>query len=583
MEILIDDFKNIKRYILKVLNHKILLKVTASCLMSLYYFTNIYGIQEAMTLLGTPGSQDVIIFGKVLFQNINRYTLGSLNILFCVFCSFILKTTADIIMTNVIAKTLATVQTQMFKFFQETDLSFYDKHSVNGLSDLINRHVLAIEELTHSIFTEFVPSLCVLALMWTFLHVKLAIILYVFLALYLIIMLFIFPLIQTKTSEQAFFAYRKTQNLVEMIQAIFVTKILGTNSFTFNRTIEQLNQETSRKRITFFFQKTLPSSLFTFGIMIASPFTLFLLSPLNNKIALYTSFSKIMVLIGMRVGAAGGIYKNTSELIQSCKILQDMEIMKEKTYIPITTIDTIEVKNLTYFLNNIKVFDNLCFTINRKDKLLIFGQSGVGKSVLMKILVKIFRVDRGLIFINGIDIDDISPGNLYKLILYFGQHSVMLNDSVRNNIIFGQNECDCEFLKLDQKDKDIRLEQAIQSVHMTEKIKEIGMDYEISTGGANLSGGQQRRIDFARFYLKDSDCIFLDEPTTGLSSNLSLEILQVVLRKDQTTIAISHDTNWNPYFKILFLMGHGRYVLDTHENLYKHSLEYQRFFRIIES
>ncbi len=146
-------------------------------------------------------------------------------------------------------------------------------------------------------FIKIIPGVVFLWVCFYVLPFTLARILFIFIFGYLGILWLLFPFINRVTKEQGKNSYKKTQYVIEMIQSIFVTIILKTNFFTFNRATEQLEKETHNRYITFFFSKSVPSLAYTLGLMTLCPFTLFFLRHVSNKVAMYMEFSKIILVM----------------------------------------------------------------------------------------------------------------------------------------------------------------------------------------------------------------------------------------------------------------------------------------------
>lgn len=119
----------------------------------------------------------------------------------------------------------------------------------------------------------------------------------------------------------------------------------------------------------------------------------------------------------------------------------------------------IKFKNLTYSYSSTKLFDNLNFNIKRGEKIFFFGASGIGKSTLMKMLLRYIEVDYGMITINNIDINHHHLEVLRKRISYISQDEKLFKDTIKNNILL---------------DRDISYEkfEKITKITLTDKILE---------------------------------------------------------------------------------------------------------------
>lgn len=215
-----------------------------------------------------------------------------------------------------------------------------------------------------------------------------------------------------------------------------------------------------------------------------------------------------------------------------------LEIEEEKIYDSkkLNVTGDIIIKNLSYTYNNkYYVLNNLNLYIKEKEKVLILGSSGSGKSTILKLLYKYYPVSRDKIFIGNYDIEDYSFSDIRKEILYISQNEFVFTDSIRNNILLGR-EVD------EQKYLDI-----CKMTYIDDIVKDniLGYDYLLEENGVNISGGQRQRIILARGLLKNSNIIMIDEGFSQIDINLERKILKNIFNyfAHKTIIIISHRHN----------------------------------------
>lgn len=196
---------------------------------------------------------------------------------------------------------------------------------------------------------------------------------------------------------------------------------------------------------------------------------------------------------------------------------------------------TFEVENLSFSYKNRVIFDNFNLKVNRGEKILIIGESGRGKTTLMKILTGLLTTYSGKIKINGLNLKE-NLKNLYKTIGYVSQDSYILNDTIKQNILLGKN---CSKEKFFQTLDEANLKDFVESLELKENTI-------LSENGANLSGGQKTRINLARILLIDPQIYLLDEISSSLDKENDIEIHKKLFsKKDRTIIEISHKVNPN--------------------------------------
>ena len=212
-----------------------------------------------------------------------------------------------------------------------------------------------------------------------------------------------------------------------------------------------------------------------------------------------------------------------------------LEVEEEKVYDKkkLEVKGNITIKNLSYSYNNkYDVFNNISFYIKERDRVLILGSSGSGKSTIMKLLYKYYEVERDKIYINNYDINDYSMSDIRKNITYISQNEVLFTSSIRDNIIMDRSISEEEFLKV------------CKLTYVDDIVKNniLGYDYVLEENGINLSGGQRQRIILARSLLKNSNIVMIDEGLNEIDIKLERKILTNIFNeyKDKTFIIISH-------------------------------------------
>ena len=203
---------------------------------------------------------------------------------------------------------------------------------------------------------------------------------------------------------------------------------------------------------------------------------------------------------------------------------------------------SLELKNVNfkYQTGEDNVLENLNLKINKGDKIGIFGYSGAGKSTLVDIISTLNKPNSGEILIDNEKLTEHSSFKAWQnQISYVSQNSVLLDDTIKNNIIFFETKY------FDDKiNKDEKLESAIENAQLSDFIKKLpkGIDTYVGDLGNQLSGGQVQRIAIARALYKNKNFLILDEPTSALDKDNEKKIIKKILNQKNTTIIlISHD------------------------------------------
>jgi subfamily B ATP-binding cassette protein MsbA len=232
-------------------------------------------------------------------------------------------------------------------------------------------------------------------------------------------------------------------------------------------------------------------------------------------------------IYGIRKGDASA--RRVLEIIET-----DNTIIDKKNAITKTSFESeIVFKNISFKYQDEYVLKDFSLTIPKGKTVALVGQSGSGKSTLANLITRFYDVNEGSIFIDGINIKDITKDSLRKLMGIVTQDSILFNDSVANNIALGSENTTEEAII-----------EAAKIANAHEFIKDLPNQYNSNIGdsGNLLSGGQKQRLSIARAVLKNPPIMVLDEATSALDTE-SEQLVQLALEKmmqNRTSLVIAH-------------------------------------------
>ena len=180
-----------------------------------------------------------------------------------------------------------------------------------------------------------------------------------------------------------------------------------------------------------------------------------------------------------------------------------------------------------------EVLKNINLRIKENETTALVGSSGSGKTSLIKLVSRLYEPTKGKITINDIDLDKIKIKSLRDKIAIVSQDIILLDGTIKENIIYGQDKISHE-----------ELERACANAEILDFINSLDdkFDTQIGERGIKLSGGQKQRIALARIFLKDADIIILDEATAALDNKTEKAIQETLdrLTQNKTTLVIAH-------------------------------------------
>jgi ATP-binding cassette, subfamily B, bacterial MsbA len=234
-------------------------------------------------------------------------------------------------------------------------------------------------------------------------------------------------------------------------------------------------------------------------------------------------------------------------------------------------------KGVTFGYADRPVLNNVNLTIQKGQMVALVGKSGAGKTTMADLLPRFYDLQEGSIMVDGKDIRDVKMHDLRALMGMVSQEAILFNDTVFNNIAFGQPDASKE---------DVIRAAKIANAHEFIVQLEQGYDTMIGDRGMKLSGGQRQRLTIARAIFKNPPILILDEATSALDTE-SEKLVQDALDKlmeNRTTIVIAHRLSTIQHANIIVVMDQGQIrEQGTHDELmskdgiYRKLVEMQEF------
>ena len=234
----------------------------------------------------------------------------------------------------------------------------------------------------------------------------------------------------------------------------------------------------------------------------------------------------------------------------------------------------INMENVDFSYETTPVLKNINLSIKAGEVVAFVGMSGGGKTSLVNLIPRFYDVSEGRVLIDGHDVRDVTLQSLRSQIAIVTQQTILFNDTVKNNIAYG-----------DIQRTEEEIFNAARAANAHDFISRLPKGYDSNIGelGTKLSGGEKQRISIARALLKDAPILILDEATSSLDTEAEIEVQDALdnLMKGRTTLVIAHRLSTIRNADRIIALVNGKIVEEgNHEALMAKRGEYYRLYNL---
>lgn len=363
---------------------------------------------------------------------------------------------------------------------------------------------------------------------------------------------------------------------LEYVKGISVIKSFGKGK----EMITELDRNISESRKGFInVEKTVaPAALIFLFIFKLGICAIILSSVLRFCSASISPYKAVMLIVSSFIVFAGFEMAGSMQNIRGVAV-QNLDAISKLRELPtisegnVTELNVakVEVNNVKFSYEKQSLFDGITLSISEGETTAIVGGSGSGKTTLCNLISRFWDVDGGEILIDGKNIKDFKYDNLLSNFTFVFQDVYLFDDTVKNNIKFGNPDASDE--EVMEVAKQAQCHDFIMALPQ-------GYDTVLQEGGSNLSGGERQRISIARAMLKPSKIVILDEATSSVDPENEEQLMVALhnLLKGKTVLVIAHKLETIQGADQIVVMDKGKVEsVGTHGELLEKSQIYQRF------
>ncbi|CEN82014.1 ABC transporter ATP-binding protein [Paraclostridium sordellii] len=489
----------------------------------------------------------------------------------------------SIISTNVSQRFARDLRSDLFKHINYYSLEDIDKITRASLITRLTNDVNQVQQFVNSLMRIIIkaPILCIGSFILAIkLNLELSIILFIG-----IVLIFIVIIINLKIGIPYF---KKIQislddmnsNLRQYLENVRIVNLFNRLKYEKSK-FEKVNNNLAKST-----KKAMKvSSVFKPTITLISNIVIILILYLGNKL-----FISNKIEIGVIVAYINYMGRILTSLLMISHIFNifirakasgdriievfDMKVEKDqKAEVEFDIRGDIKFENVNFSYNNHEnTLKDISFEINDGEHIGIIGPTGSGKSTIINLIIKLYNIDKGIIKFNDKNIDNLNAKTLRKFIGIVPQKNILFNQSIADNIKFGNKNIDTEEIKNICKICDC--DGFIESF-------EKGYDESIDEGGSNLSGGQRQRICIARALIRNPKVLILDDSFSAMDIKTENKILKNIKTKlyKTTLIVVSQKINSIINMDKIMVLDNGEIVgFDSHDKLIEKCQVYKEIY-----
>lgn len=476
--------------------------------------------------------------------------------------------------------TVANKRIEIAEHLRYLPMGYFNKNSLGYITSVTTNTMENLADVATRVVmltTQGVITTAIIAIMLLFYDWRIGIIVLIGLLIFFIVNSGMQKSSQKISPKKAKVDSDLVEKVIEYVQGIAEVKaynLTGSASKKLNKSIDENTKCNIDLEMTFIPFMTLQNAIIKLigVIMTLVSIYLYIQGSMDLMVCITMIICSFMVYGSLeQAGNYSSLLRSVDVSVDRAQEILNLDVMDIEGKDIVPENYDIDIKNIDFSYEKRKIISDLSLHIPEKTTTAIVGPSGGGKTTLCHLISRFWDVDKGKVLLGGNDVRDYSMDSLMKNFSFVFQNVYLFQDTIANNIRFGQ--------------EDASMEQVIDAAKKAcchDFIMKLpdGYDTVIGEGGASLSGGEKQRISIARAIMKDSPIIILDEATANVDPENEDHLQKAIesLTKNKTIIMIAHRLKTVRNADQILVIDQGKIVQQgTHKTLIEEEGIYKRF------
>lgn len=459
-------------------------------------------------------------------------------------------------------------------YFNKNSLGYITSVTTNTMENLADIATRVVMLTTQGMITTFMISLMIF-----FYDYRIGLICFVGIVLFFFINSFMQKSSQRISPQKLKTDTAVVEKVIEYIQGISEVKsyhLTGQMSKALNQAIDDNSKCNTDLEMTFIPFLTIQNFIIKLTGVAISIFSIYfyLQGSMELIICIGMIICSFMIFSSLeQAGSYSSLLRSVDLSVDKAQKILDLPAMDIDGEDIIPNNYNVDIHDIVFSYDNKKIINHISAHIPQKTTTAIVGPSGSGKTTLCHLIARFWDVNQGSISVGQRNVKDYSMDSLMKNFSFVFQNVYLFQDTIANNIRFGQVDAPMECV----------IEAAKKACcHDFIMALPNGYDTIIGEGGASLSGGEKQRISIARAIMKDSPIIILDEATANVDPENEKELMEAIdaLTQEKTIFMIAHRLKTVQNADQIIVINNGQIVqYGTHQELISQPGIYRRFIK----